>query len=253
MAPHMTDRLRASGIHVMISASIAALCAALVFGVWYPGLLSTASGVTTIFLILLGVDIALGPLITLCIFNKKKPELKRDLAIVGLIQIAALLYGMHTVFIVRPAYLMFTVDRFDLVFANDLDEKKLATASLPEFRSMPLTGPRTATAQMPDSATERTAMMFDSLKGADDLQHLPKYYRPYATASATVIAQAKPLQKLTGYNQQQAADVAALIRKYQDKKMEVGFVPLKGKKKDLVVVISKTDGAIMEIADLQPW
>ena len=65
-------------------------------GVWplvsYP--YREISGGRELFLILMAVDVILGPLMTLTIFNRAKPwpELRRDLAIVVLIQLAALVY-----------------------------------------------------------------------------------------------------------------------------------------------------------------
>jgi len=60
------------------------------------------------------VDVILGPLITLTVFNRSKPrsELVRDLTVVGLIQLAALGYGLWTVFVARPVHLVFEYDRF---------------------------------------------------------------------------------------------------------------------------------------------
>lgn len=253
MAPHLADRLRAAGIHVLISATIAALAAILVFTVWYPGALASAAGVTVIFLILLGVDIALGPLVTLIVFNKRKPELKRDLAIVGAIQLAALLYGLHAVYLARPAFVVFALDRFDLVLATDLDEKKLSAATVPAYRDQPHWGPTTVAARLPDQLAERNALMFGSVSGGDDLQHLPKYYRPYAESASTVAKLSKPLDKLIEFNKEHKAAVDALIAKYREQKIEVGFIPLRAKAKDMAVIVRRSNGDIAEIADLRPW
>jgi len=251
MAPHIASRLRASSVHLLISSCVAALSAALVFLVWYPGALAQASGVTNIFLLLLAVDISLGPLITLFVYNTKKPELKRDLAIVGLIQLAALLYGLHTVAVARPAFIVFTSDRFDLVFANDLDEKKLSEAKYPEYRSVSLLGPKMAAAALPTDAKERTALLFDSVSGGDDLQHLPKFYRPYAELKESIVKRAQSLTKLKDFNKNRGTEIDALVAKYA--KQEVGFIPLKGKSLDLTVIVSLKTGEVVDIVDLQPW
>src|SRR6218665_1691953 len=108
------NRYQAFAAHLLGSCLVAALSAFLVFWVWYPAQFASMSGVTGIFLILLGVDVVVGPVITLIVFNRAKPELKRDLAIVLLLQIAALGYGLHTVFTARPAYLVFSADRFEV-------------------------------------------------------------------------------------------------------------------------------------------
>ena len=83
------DRFKASGIHLCISLTIALLAAALVGGVWYPYPYREISGSRELFLIVVAVDVILGPLITLTVFNRTKPwpELRSDLAIVALIQL----------------------------------------------------------------------------------------------------------------------------------------------------------------------
>jgi len=203
--------------------------------------------------LLLAVDISLGHLITLFVFNLSKPELKRDLAIVGLIQLAALVYGLHTVSVARPAFVVFSSDRFDLVFANDLDEKKLSAAKFPEYRSISLLGPKHAAAALPQDAQERTALMFDSVSGGDDLQHLPKYYRPYAELKGAIIERAQPLVRLKTFNRNRDAEIDALAARYAQQKQDVGFVPLRGKTQDLTVIVSRQTGAIVDIVDLHPW
>jgi hypothetical protein len=253
MAPHLVNRLRASGVHLLISLCIAALSAALVFLVWYPTPLAAASGVTGIFLLLLVVDISLGPLITLFIFNLKKPELKRDLAIVGVIQLAALLYGLHAVYVARPAYVVFAADRFDLVFANDLDEKKLAAATLPQFRQVPMFGPQIIAAPLPTNPAERQALLFATVNGGEDLYQQPKFYRPYADARGTVQQRAQPLARLKDFNKDQLVRVDQLIAKYQAGKRDAGFLPLKGKAQDTAVIVDRASGDVLEMVSLRPW
>ena len=81
----------------MSSSSLLTICfaALLVFGIWYPYPYREISGGRELFLLVITVDVILGPLITLAVFNRKKPrsELRRDLAIVALLQLGALGYG----------------------------------------------------------------------------------------------------------------------------------------------------------------
>ena len=92
------ERLRASGIHLGISLAISVMAAALVFGLWYP--YREISGGRDLLMLLVAVDVVMGPLITLAIFNRAKPrrELFLHLTVVGLLQLAALGYGLWTVF-----------------------------------------------------------------------------------------------------------------------------------------------------------
>src|SRR4051812_36214776 len=135
------SRWRASGIHLLLSAAMAAAVLAFMLSVWYPGPLFEAAGGSHLIFILVAVDVTLGPLITLIIFKTGKPGLKFDLAVIATLQVAALAYGMHTVYLARPVYLVFTKDRFDLVSAKDLDPADLGKAA-PEFEHLPLGRPR---------------------------------------------------------------------------------------------------------------
>ena len=101
------ERLRASGIHLGISLCIAALAAALVFWLWYPYPYREISGGRELFFLVVAVDVVMGPLITLTIFNRAKPrsELLMDFAVVALLQFAALGYGLWAVFAARSHFL----------------------------------------------------------------------------------------------------------------------------------------------------
>src|SRR4051812_9236072 len=93
------ERLKASGIHLGVSLCVALCAALLVFAAWYPYPYREISGGRELFMIVTGVDVVLGPLITLTIFNpaKSRRELTLDLSVVAGIQIAALCYGLWTV------------------------------------------------------------------------------------------------------------------------------------------------------------
>ena len=252
----MSDRLRAAGWHLLISCCIALLSAALVFLVWYPGLIARVSGVRDIYLLVLAVDVILGPAITLVIFNTKKKmarELKRDLAVVGTIQILALLYGLHTVFIARPAFIVYNAGRFDVTYANDLDDKSLAQATVKEYQSLPVLGPKLIASVAPTDVKARNKLLFDSVAGGADLPTLPQYFAPYASQKTKIITKLQPLTSLVETNSKDRPAVDALIQRYAASKTNVGFLPLKGKSDDLTVIIDRLSGEILEYVALVPW
>src|SRR6476620_1241962 len=116
------SRLRAAAIHLALSIMVAGLAGLLVFAVWYPYPYREVSGGRELFLLVVSVDIVIGPLVTLAVFNRAKPdaELKRDLAIVGLLQLAALCYGLWTVHLARPVHMVFEYNRFRVVHQVDI-------------------------------------------------------------------------------------------------------------------------------------
>ena len=83
-----TGRVRATGIHLVISLAIAILAALLVFLVRYPYPYREISDRRELFLIVVVVDVVMGPLMTLDVFTVAKPreELRRDLGIIGVLQ-----------------------------------------------------------------------------------------------------------------------------------------------------------------------
>ena len=89
------NRLQAFLTHLAISGLVATIAMMVVFFVWYPAPLHTAVGVTKIFLMLLAIDIIIGPVITFIIFKPNKPSLKFDLTVIALLQLTALGYGIN--------------------------------------------------------------------------------------------------------------------------------------------------------------
>ncbi len=150
----MTPRIKAFLIHLGISLVVAVAAMALVFGLWYPSPLHAALGVTGIFLLLLAVDVVLGPCLTLVVFKPGKKTLVMDLTAIALLQLSALAYGVWTVAEGRPAWLVFAVDRFELVRVLDIDERKLEQADL-AYRQPSLLGPQWVAASNPVDSDER--------------------------------------------------------------------------------------------------
>ena len=129
------SRWKAAGIHLSISLAIGLLVGALLFGVWYPPPYFHAAGADELILLLVGIDIVLGPLMTLVIFRSGKRGLKFDLTVIGLVQAAALVYGLSIVLQSRPVFLVGAIDRFTLVSAGDIEDSDLQKGRQPLFRS----------------------------------------------------------------------------------------------------------------------
>ena len=136
------NRLRASVIHLAISLAIASLAALLVFGWWYPHPYRERSGGRELFILVVAVDVVLGPLITLVIFNaaKTRRHLLMDFSVIGLLQVAALAYGLWTVFVARPVHLVFEYNRMAVVHAVDIEPSLLSQAP-PDLQTLPWRGP----------------------------------------------------------------------------------------------------------------
>ena len=78
------------------------------------------TGVQRVLIILVVVDLIVGPTLTFIIANPKKPrrELLRDVAIIATVQILALAYGAATLWRGRPLYYAYFVNRVQMVQAS---------------------------------------------------------------------------------------------------------------------------------------
>ena len=96
MRTRVKAALSAGFKHLILSALVASLAAAVVFGLWYPGAYSALAGGRSLFLLLIAVDVVCGPLLTTIVYSPAKPrsELIRDIGIIVGLQFAALVYGL---------------------------------------------------------------------------------------------------------------------------------------------------------------
>lgn len=171
-------RLKAAGYHFLFSLLVAASAAFLILYLWFPWPYRTISGGENLLVLILSVDIVIGPLLTLAIFNLKKPrtELVRDVAIIAALQMCALSYGVYTVFQARPVILALEVDRFRVTSASAVAVNEFPQA-MEAFQSLSLTGPRLVNTAVPKPEDRGEAIMMGL--GGLDLGSRPSYWRPW--------------------------------------------------------------------------
>jgi hypothetical protein len=235
------SRWRAAGIHLLISAGIAASMLTLMLFVWYPPPLFEAMGGVGLALLLIGVDVVLGPSLTLVVFRSGKRGLKLDLALIGLCQFAALVYGCYVVSLARPAFIVFVKDQFQVATVTELEPKALAEAKYPEFRSPPWTGPVWVYGVFPTDKKERDDLMFSGLAGVD-MQHFPKYYAPYEQGTAQIIAAGVPLPDVHKIEPEIAKLIDAWVASAGANPDRLRYLPLRGRVAWIAVLIDRDTG-----------
>lgn len=246
------NRWKASLIHLAVSALIALVVGTLVVVVWYPAPYFSAMGGEVLLRLLIGVDVILGPLVTLIIFDTAKPRLKYDLMAIAVLQVAALAYGGYIMFDARPAYNVFVKDRFDTVAANAIDADSLARADA-QFRRLPLTGPRVVAANPPADPADKARFALEAVLGGHDVQHLPHLYVPYAQAAARVASVARPLAALARRDQAAADQVSAFATAHAAGGRSLGYVPVKARNRDFAAVVDRATGEIVGYLSINPW
>lgn len=186
---HIQTRLRQSllpaSMHLGFSIVIASFIAGIIFWIWYPWPYHEFSGGRDIFLLLIGVDIVCGPVLTLLLFTTSKPKklLYIDLGLICAIQMTALLYGVATAWSARPIYLVAEIDRFKVITRAEISDGEIE--KLPDnLRTAAWKKPMVIGIREPVSTEERNKVLFESLQGGRDYAERPEFYVAYADHSA---------------------------------------------------------------------
>lgn len=246
-------RVGAALIHLGISALVATVVVSLMLFVWYPWPYFKAMGGNNLAMIIVGVDVALGPLVTLIVFDRAKGWwLRFDLAVVAALQLTALAYGFFIVAEARPVYMIFSVDRFELTAYSQVRDEELAKVKRPEFKAIPWGRARIAGAKIPADPNESFRIVESALQG-NDLSTFPQHFVPYADVADAVIRKSRPVAELRG----RAADAPQLVAKaladVDRPEAEVRWLPLKGRVNDVAVLVDAKTGAVLGYVEVYPW
>jgi len=179
----MGFRLRALGLHLLASATVLALILGTLYFGWYywPGWYLTDVG--PVILVMVGVDVVIGPLLTFIIARATKPrhELVRDISIIVAVQLAALTYGTVSLWSGRPLYYAFSETVLQLVQAYDIGDEAAALGRRqnPELAPHWYSRPRWIWAPLPQDPQERQKMVASAISGGDDVISLPRFFQPW--------------------------------------------------------------------------
>lgn len=244
----MRFRLKAATIHLLISIMIAMVGLYFVFIVWHPNPLQKAISVTHIFLMLLSIDIVLGPLLTLLVASsKEKKTLKFDLSVIAAVQLAAYLYGMHSIAVSRPVYIAFDKLRFEVVQADSVVRAADKTI-LPEYQSNPLLAPQWVSVRpYKDAAEQNQRTMLEMQEGISPSM-MADLYQPLNDGWDGMLERKHRLDELNQYNP--AEQVAKELAAYPQAD---SYLPMKAPSEDMAVLLDSEQKQVLGIVDLRPW
>jgi hypothetical protein len=222
------------------------------YGVWYPPPLFQASGLEQFLTILLGVDVIVGPLLTLIVFRSGKPGLKKDLGLIAIAQAAALVYGLHVMWQARPVFLVAAVDRFQVLSANDVVPGHLAAAKGTEYGTLPKFGAKQVGAKGPTDLIERQMLREEISSGGKDFDSRPQYFVPYADVAADLAKRGRPLRDLLDRYPEHQARIEAMVTPSGHAEEGMVYVPVKAPRR-FVTAILDPEGELVGMVDADPW
>jgi hypothetical protein len=249
-----TSRWRAAGVHLALSMGVALAVSLFIVFVWYPGPLFNSSGGKLLLALVIGVDMCIGPLATLVIFNPEKPRklLVLDLTVIAILQVSALAYGLFATFEGRPVYVAYGQGYFVAVSANQLDEGMLNAAAHPEYKTLPVFGPRWVGTKEPSDPQEKSDMNFNLGMTGMGIHYLPKYYVGLADVESDMARLAKPIRQLRERHPEASAEIDRALARAGHVEADVGFIPLKARQKMLTVMVDSHSGKILDTLAIEP-
>ncbi len=242
-------KLKAFALHFSLSLIIVLVSIFIVWFIWYPAPLYKATGVNKIFLIVLGIGLIVGPLLSFIVSKPNKKSLKFDLLVIVVLQLAAFFYGLYQVYDGRPAWIAYNVDRFDLVRNNELDNRKLLEA-LPAYQQVSNSGALYVAAVIPKGEIEiSNQILFDEVGSGIAPSQRPELYVPLQQLEQNMSDRVRALSELNKYNDK--AKVRDILSAYPEAD---GFLPLKANAISMTVLINTDDQPkVVKIVDLRPW
>lgn len=241
--------------HLLICLLVAAVVAALVFGLWYPSPYGELSGGQGLFWLIVAVDVVCGPLLTLVIYNPKKPraELVRDIGLVVLIQLAALGYGLHSLMQARPVWLAYEKDLFRVVSLPDLMPGTLEQAP-PDLQALSLVGPKPLGVRLAQGTDADFLQNVQQSMAGNHPAFRPGRWVPYAEQAAQAAAAARPLAELQSRHADQSALIDQAVQRSKRSADTLGFLPLATEHPTgWVVLLDRSTGEPLGYLPLDGW
>jgi hypothetical protein len=245
-------RWKASFIHLLISFAIIGTVAAYIIYFWYPIALIHMAKADKLLMLIGGIDLIIGPLLTLIVYKVGKPSLRMDLTVIALVQIAFLSFGLRTMFESRPVFLVASSNMFDLVFTNEISAEQLAQAQNPQYQELSVTKPLLVGAKMPTDIDEKMHILNSALSGAGDLQTMPKYYVAYPEIIPDILANSLPLKVNKDASAQAIAVMINAAKAYGRNPNEVHYMRLGSTRGFAVMLIDAKTGQVVGPVNVDP-
>lgn len=240
----LKSKLKAFGIHISLSMVIFIALLAMLRFVWYPGVWFSVDGGWQGTRIMVLVDLVLGPLLTLLIFNpsKSRRETLLDFSVIGLIQVAALSWGTYAVHKQRPLAIVFWNTAFYSIDQDVLDKTGKSALDLAHLGD---TLPVLVYSPPAQSAQEEIEMLMDELN--DNLMQAENTER-YQPLKDHMEAVSKAALASDGNAQLESATQRLLKELPELKRGELLFLPFHGRYGNYLLAMNRSG----EILDTLP-
>lgn len=233
----ISKRLRFFSIHFSLSLLIALVVLFFIFFIWYPQPIATDEGVGIIAVMLIAIDVIVGPVLAFLVYKEEKKSLKMDLGVILILQILAMGYGLFSIVSSRPVWIVQNGAIFQLVRANAILPRDQEQAK-ENYKNNGWLSPQWVAVDTDNSKYEYYA----------EQTLVPNLYVDLSFAKPRIQNYAQDLKNLYAFNQ---ADVIATeLKKFPQAN---AWMPLRTTGLGLVVLLDRSNAKVVGIANLRPW
>jgi len=245
------NRARVFQLRLAASAALLLLAFGLIRLLWYPGEYFAVFGVRNQFLLLILASLVLGPALSAMVYKPGKKGLAIDLGVLVALELAAVITASSLLYARQPYYLVFAVDRFEAVSRLEVDTGQI---TYPSLLDRPGHEPRLVFAELPEDPEVFDRLLDETIfEGKKDIDRRPEFWKPYTAGIATMKAAAKPLSDLLNDDQERAGSVRRWLSRREEGADEFLYLPLRGKVRDVVIIVHADIGYPVDLLPVDPW
>jgi hypothetical protein len=244
---------RAALAHLWPSLLVLAIIAGMILFIWYPYpfLQFKDTGKFSLMLVLSAGFI--GPAMTWLFYRKGKSKraLAFDLIVILLIQTAAFAWGGYALYQNRPYFMVFTVDRFEVLTMRDVD---LATITDSKLLNKPLAGPILLYASMPAEPQAFQKFIKEVMfEGKPDLQFRAEFWSLYAEKQQLSLSPAQPLETLRSARPDSLQAIDKLVKNNGGDINRLKYVPGMAQNGQFAAILDADSGEVIDTLVIDPW
>ena len=245
------NKSRAVLTHLWPSALLLLIIGGLIVFAWYPYPFRQLNITTTYLLILIVSAGLIGPALTGLVYRKGKRGLVFDLIVIVIIQFTALASGTVELYQRRPFFMVFTVDRFDVLSMRDVE---FDTIDDKRFLDKPISGPILLYANMPEAGPAFQKLIKEIMfEGKPDLQYRPEFWSLYSDKQALALKPSKALNALRIMRPESVSAIDKLVQKHGGNIDNLNFVPALHRYGQFAVVLDADSGQVVDTLMIDPW
>lgn len=237
-------RWQAAAIHLGLCAVLYVVLLYLIVFFWYPQPYFAADGGWEGVSLITGVDLVLGPLLTLIVFKAGKPGLRRDLTIIGIVQTVALVWGTWLVYDQRIAMVTYADGTFYTLTQEQVRDAGGQASAVAERAQ---TTPPYGFVRLPANPRERNELRLQTLFSGKPMHQLGERYEPLDTSNLEeVLKQGADLGKYTARLEQNRLALEQFLNRHGGKADDYAFLPLSGRYQELFLALRRTNGSVVD-------